>query len=159
MEVEDIFYFDKYYENDLPERIYETIQDFYNKIPSSTEKVVGREEGKKYYENPKDLMAFKYAKNDDILKNPFTVVYRGNLYFGIKPSNKHESTKMKGNFGITYSKNYYIKVKYATPQYFYAEMSGGPVGQAIATMGAANYYGASYNLKNNLYPFILVNNE
>ncbi|WP_334124171.1 hypothetical protein [Empedobacter brevis] len=161
-QVEQKTYFEvrnMYYENDLPEGVYETIEDFYKKSPSSTEKLVGKEEGGKFYENSNDLMAFNYSKSGDIIKNAFAIVYKGILFFGIKPSNKHESKRMKGAFAITYSKNYYIKVKYATPEYFYTEISSIPAGKAIGIMGSANYYGTSYSLMNSKYPFILVNKE
>lgn len=150
---------DKYYENDLPEGIYETIDDFYKKIPSSTKKVVGREEGQKYYDNPKDLMAFKYVGSDDILRNTFAVVYKGNLYLSIKASNKNEAKEMKGGFMIDYSKNYFLKVKFANSDYFYSEISAIPSGEAITKMAVGSYYGAPYRLKYILYPFILLNNE
>ena len=150
---------DIYYKNDLPDGVYDTIEDFYNKTPTSTKKIVGREEGQKYYDNPKDLMAFKYVGGDDILRNVFAVVYNENLYLNIKASNKYEAKEMKGGFMIDYSKNYFLKVKFANTDYFYTEMSAIPSGEAITKMAVGSYYGTPYGLKYNLFPFILLNNE
>lgn len=66
---------------------------------------------------------------------------------------------MKGGFAINHSKNRYVKVKYATDDYYYIEMSLIPAGQAITKMAVGSYYGTTYNLDNNMYPVILNNKE
>lgn len=160
--IEQKEYFDiknKYYENDLPEGVYQTIADFYKKIPSSTQKITGVESGINIYSNPKDLMTFKYSSNNSTLKKEFAVVFEGNLYIGIHGIDKYESKKMKGGFAINHSMNRYVKVKYATDDYYYIEMSLIPAGQAITKMAVGSYYGTTYNLDNNMYPVILNNKE
>ncbi|WP_413533797.1 hypothetical protein [Empedobacter brevis] len=152
-----------FFENDLPEGIYETIDDFYKKEPTSTEAITGKEEGLNLYERPRDLMTFKFKSNDKIIKKPFAVVYRGELYFGIKGIDKHESKEMQGSFALMHSINRYVRVKYKTENYYYTDMPLKTAGSVIAGAAVGGAIGgaimASAGGRNSFRPVVLINNE
>lgn len=152
-----------FFENDLPEGIYETIDDFYNKTPTSTEDIVGTPEGKNHYERVNDLMSFKYKSNSKTIKKPFAIVYNNDLYFGILGIDKHESKKMKGSFALVHSINRYVRVKYKTANYYYTDMPLKTAGSVIAGSALGGALGAlivtGTNGLKNYYPVILLNDE
>ncbi|GGE86708.1 hypothetical protein GCM10010984_00640 [Chishuiella changwenlii] len=155
-----------YFENDLPEGIYETIEDFYNRKPSSTEKLAGRPDGEDFLERPKDLMTFKRRSDDEILRTAFAVVYYNDLYFGVKGINKNESKKMKGSANLGTQSMRYVRVKFKNDDYYYTDfpvssnstfwmvaggVAGGMIGGAIAGALSSNHSG--------YVPIVLLNSE
>ena len=153
-----------YFENDLPEGIYETIEDFYNKTPSSLDEIVATPEGSKLYERANDLMSFKYKSNNKTIKKPFAIVYNNDLYFGILGIDKHESKKMKGTFALLHSANRYVRVKYKTDSYYYTDMPLKTLGSVIAGGALGGAVGAiivtsTSNGLNSFYPVVLLNDE
>lgn len=157
-EIKEVFF-----ENDLPEGIYQTIEDFYKKQPTSTETIIGREEGQNLYERPKDLMTFKFKSNDKILKDPFAIVYRDELYFGVKGIDKNESKEAKTSFVLMHPINRYVRVKYKNDNYYYTDMPLKSSGSFIAGAAVGGAIGgaimASVGAKDNFRPVILINND
>lgn len=151
-----------FFDNDLPNGIYETIDDFYNKIPTSTEVIIGKEDGGKLYEKPRDLMEFKYKTNNKTVKKPFAIVYQNDLYFGVRGIDKHESKEMKGSFALLHHPNRYVRVKYKTDDFYYTDMPLQTAGSVIAggAMGGALGSVLMNSLNNKLSrPVILINSE
>ena len=155
-----------YFENDLPEGIYETIEDFYNKKPSSIEKISGRPEVEEFLERPKDLMTFKRKSDNEIVRTAFAVVYYNDLYFGVRGINKNESKNMKDSANLDAQGIRYVRVKYKNNDYYYTDLpvssnstfwmiaggvGGGIIGGAIAGALTSNYSGYA--------PIILLNSE
>ncbi|WP_312314548.1 hypothetical protein [Empedobacter brevis] len=170
----DSFYFSKdshkfketYVTHNLSDGVYETIEDFYNGTPTSTEEIIGREDGEKVYNFPKDLMLFKNLKKE-IIKNPFAIVYQGDLFFNIKKLNKIESKEMKALYSNSEAINRYVRVKYMDNDYYYTEIyqKKSNDGAVIASMlfgviGAAVSSAIEpKNLESDVFPIILLNQD
>ena len=149
-----------------PNGLYQTIEDFYSGIPTSTEKIIGREDGGKNYNYPKDLMLFK-TTDKKVVSSPFAIVYEDELYLNLKGLNKIESKEMKALYANSEAINRYIRVKYNNDDYYYTEVYQkkskdaailgallfGPIGAVIGS--AINTHGRDKDV----FPIILLNQD
>lgn len=154
-----------FFKNSFPEGVYETIDDFNKKQPTSTERIEAKEDGEGVYNNPKDLMLFKYIDKKQLVKTPFAVVYNGDVYFNLKSINKLESKDMKVTIPVIM--NRFIRIRYEDDNYFYSEFypkkreagsnvlmyGGGALGALIATSAM------SKTKPGKSIPFILLKGE
>ena len=129
-----------YLQNQLEDGIYETYEDFLSNKPTSKEKIEGKEDGKDVFNYANDLMLFKYVDKKQLVKNPFAIVYKGDLYFSLKRIKELESKDMKITFPIVM--NRYIRMRYENDGYYYSEFfkknrtGDGSLGAGFGAIGA-----------------------
>lgn len=108
-----------FFKNTYPDGEYQTIIDFNKKQPTSTERIEGKEDGDGVFNNPKDLMLFRYVDKKHMVKTPFAVVYKGDVYFNLKSISELDSKEMKVTIPVIM--NRFIRIKYEDDNYFYSE--------------------------------------
>lgn len=137
---------DSLFRPNYPEGIYKTKEDFLNKIPFQTVKIVAK--GLIGIEKPflntiEHNCFFYYNDSDEKIKNVFAVSYKGHLYFQINAilSNRNKNDKAQTNS----QPNSFVRVIIGGDHYFYTEAnlvnqwaqglaySGGAIGGALAS--------------------------
>ena len=156
-----------FYDNLLEDGIYETIEDFYKGVPTSTIKIKGKTFGEKRYIYSKDLMRFyDLSNNEKIISKPFAIVFENELFFNTKTIKQLESNNLKVGFKEI-SKSY-IRVKYKNEKGYYTEISQpasngynpfmmyGAAGAIASTMVESRPIESMYH---DIYPIFLMNDD
>ncbi len=137
---------DSLFRPNYPEGIYKTKEDFINKKPTETVKIVAK--GlvgfeKPYLNNIEHNCFFYYNDTDEKIKNVFAVSFKGHLYFQVNAilSNRNKNDRAQTNS----QPNGFVRVIIGGDNYFYTEAnlvnqwaqglaySGGAIGGALAS--------------------------
>lgn len=137
---------DSLFRPNYPEGIYKTKEDFINKKPTETVKIVAK--GlvgfeKPFLNNIEHNCFFYYNATDEKIKNVFAVSYNGHLYFQVNAilSNRNKNDRAQTNS----QPNGFVRVIMGGVNYFYTEAnlvnqwaqglaySGGAIGGALAS--------------------------
>ena len=113
-----------YVSNDfnLPEGVYETIEQYVNKTPIDKKVVFKSHYKSAYYEYANDLVNFyEQGKTDFPLKNVFAIVKNGELYLNVKAIMKNRG-EGNGNLSKDIPNVSFLRVKAGSDRYPYVEM-------------------------------------
>jgi len=147
--------------NGCPDGIYQTKQDFINKIPSSTAAVVqmgGIIDKEEIVDYTPDACYFYLKKEDKKIKKVFAVCYKGQIYFqtGAILNNRNKTDRAQ----INDYPNVFVRVRIMGENYYYTEVDlvnkwaqsfafgGGIVGGALSKGNLYNAKGIVWDVKN-----------